>query len=81
MEDPPAFDPERTRGTTASFPGLQHSNNMDGQTLVDSEILHKWHGWSQQWSCHGPGAVGDEDALSDGQRAVVPDQQEVKEGV
>lgn len=30
---------------------------------------------------HRPGAVGDEDALSDGQRAVVPDQQEVKEGV
>lgn len=29
----------------------------------------------------GPGAVGDEDALSDGQCAVVPDQQEVKEGV
>lgn len=28
-----------------------------------------------------PGAVGDEDALPDGQRAVVPQQQEVEDGV
>lgn len=28
-----------------------------------------------------PGAVGDEDALPDGQRAVVPQQQEVEYGV
>lgn len=47
------------------------------ETPVSTETLQRPHGAS--WD--RPGAVGDEDALSDGQRAVVPHQQEVKDGV
>lgn len=65
MENPPAFDP------------------VGGHQLLFRERIpqtaHVWH-HPPHCAC-APGTIIDEDALPDGQRAVIPDQQEVEGGV
>lgn len=67
MEHPPAFDPEGT-------PILTQSRKYTRVTRRDRSAGDEGVG-------NAPGAVADEDALPDGERAVVPHQQEVEQRV
>lgn len=65
MEDPPAFDPEDTPILTQSWKYTRVTRR----------------GRNRESKGDIPGAVADEDALPDGERTVVPYQQEVEQGV